>query len=158
MKRPPRPRDEPLLNTWLVWHIILVGFLFLAGVFGIYSYAVERGYSIDLARTLAMNTLVIMEIFHLLFIRNMYSKSLTWAAVRGTKAVWSAIGLVLLGQFAITYIQPLQVIFETEGPGLQDGLIILLIGIALFTIIELEKQIRIRWSEMHQVRKKDIAV
>jgi len=145
MKRPPRPRDEPLLNGWLVWHIILVGFLFLAGVFGIYSYAIEQGYSIDLARTLAMNTLVIMEIFHLLFIRNMYSKSLTWSAVRGTKIVWSAIGLVLLGQFAITYIQPLQGIFETEGVGIQDGLIMILIGMALFTIIELEKRIRIRF-------------
>lgn len=158
MKRPPRSRDEPLLNSWLVWHIILVGFLFLAGVFGIYSYAIERGYSIDLARTLAMNTLVIMEIFHLLFIRNMYSKSLTWEAVRGTKAVWSAIGLVLFGQFAITYFQPLQGIFETEGLGVQDGVIILLIGIALFTIIELEKQIRIRLSEMHQIRKSDITL
>mgnify|MGYP001551045165 FL=1 len=153
MKRPPRPRDEPLLNRWLVWHIILVGFLFLAGVFGIYSYAIERGYSIDLARTLAMNTLVIMEIFHLLFIRNMYSKSLTWKSVRGTKAVWSAIGLVLLGQFAITYIPPLQGIFETEGLGLQDGVIILLIGIALFTIIELEKQARIRFSELRRFRE-----
>ena len=65
----------------------------------------------------------------------------------------TAISLVLLGQFAITYVQPLQNIFVTEGTGIQDGLIILLIGIALFTIIELEKQIRIRLSETQQIPK-----
>ncbi len=77
MRRPPRPT--------LLWHIILVATLFLAGVFGIYAYAIDRGYSIELARTLAMNTLVVMEIFHLFFIRNMYGTSLTWKAVRGTR-------------------------------------------------------------------------
>ena len=53
-----------------------------------YSYATDRGYSIDLARTMALNTLVVMEIFHLFFIRNIYGTSLTWKAVRGTKIVW----------------------------------------------------------------------
>jgi magnesium-transporting ATPase (P-type) len=144
MKRQPRPRDEPLLSGWLIWHIVLVAFLFLAGVFGIYTYAIERGYSTELARTLAMNTLVIMEIFHLLFIRNMYSVSLTWKAVRGTRAVWIAVIIVALGQVAITYVAPLQVVFDTRSVGAHDGLLMILIGVALFATIEIEKQLRIR--------------
>jgi len=71
MRRPPRPRSEPLLSGALVWHIILVAILFLGGVFGIYTYALDRGYPVELARTMAMNTLVVMEIFHLFFIRHM---------------------------------------------------------------------------------------
>jgi hypothetical protein len=35
-----------------------------------------------------VNTLVVMEIFHLFFIRNIYGTSLTWKAVRGTRVVW----------------------------------------------------------------------
>jgi len=150
MKRQPRPRGEPLLTAWLIWHIVLVAFLFLAGVFGVYTYAIERGYSIELARTLAMNTLVIMEIFHLLFIRNMYSVSLTWKAVRGTRAVWIAVTVVALGQLAITYIEPLQAVFETQAVGLHDGLLMVMIGIALFAIIEVEKQLRIRLAGLRQ--------
>ena len=138
-----------MLNAWLIWHIVLVAFLFLAGVFGVYTYAIERGYSIELARTLAMNTLVIMEIFHLLFIRNMYSVSLTWKAVRGTKAMWIAVIVVVLGQFAITYIEPLQAVFETRGVGVQDGVLMILIGVALFVIIEMEKQLRIRLAGLN---------
>jgi len=57
MRRPPRPRNEPLLTGELGWHIVLVSALFLCGVFGIYAYAIDRGYSVELARTIAMNTL-----------------------------------------------------------------------------------------------------
>jgi magnesium-transporting ATPase (P-type) len=144
MRRPPRPRNKPLLTGTLLWHIILVATLFLAGVFGIYAYAVDRGYSVELARTLAMNTLVVMEIFHLFFIRNMYGTSLTWKAVRGTRVVWGAVITVTLGQFAITYLPVMQSIFATEPVSFLDGVLMVGIGIALFVIIEIEKQIRLR--------------
>jgi len=148
MRRPPRPRHEPLLTGGLVWHIVLVGILFLGGVFGIYHYAIDRGESIELARTLAMNTLVVMEIFHLFFIRNIYGTSLTWKAVRGTPMVWLAVVVVTIGQFAITYLPPLQAVFETRAVALGDGLLIVAIGVLLFTIIEIEKQLRIRMSAL----------
>ena len=144
MRRPPRPRTEPLLSGSLVWHIILVAILFLGGVFGIYAYAIDRGYPIELARTMAMNTLVVMEIFHLFFIRNMYCTSLSWKAVRGTKAVWIAVIIVTIGQFAITYVPPVQTVFETKAIGILYALLIILIGVALFAIIEIEKQMRLR--------------
>jgi magnesium-transporting ATPase (P-type) len=143
MRRPPRARDEPLLNAELVWHVVLVSLLFLCGVFGIYHYAVDKGYSVELARTLSLNTLVVMEIFHLFFIRNIYSTSLTWKAVRGTKVVWSVVIVIAVAQFAITYLAPLQVVFATEGVPFLDGVLIVGVGVALFTVIELEKQIRL---------------
>jgi len=144
MRRPPRPRDEPLLSGELVWHIVLVAILFLCGVYGIFSYAIDRGYSVELARTLAVNTLVVMEIFHLFFIRNIYGTSLTWKAVRGTKVVWMTVIAITVAQFAITYLPPLQAIFATEAVSFLDGLLIVGIGATLFAIIEIEKQIRLR--------------
>jgi len=146
MHRPPRPRGQPLLTGVLVWYIVLVSILFLCGVFGIYTYAIDRQYSLELARTMAMNTLVVMEIFSLFFIRNMYGTSLTWKAVRGTRVVWLAVIAVSAGQFAITYLPPLQEIFATEAVSLTDGILIVGIGVALFAIIEIEKQIRLRLS------------
>ncbi len=144
MARPPRPRGEPLLSGDLVWHIVLVAGLFLGGVFGIYLYAVAQGYSIELARTIAMNTLVVMEIFHLLFIRNMYSPRLGRKRLRGTRVLWVAIGLVVAGQIGITYLPPLQEVFETESVRLRDALLILLVGVGLFVIIEVEKRLRLQ--------------
>lgn len=143
MRRPPRPRSEPLLNGELVWHITLVSVLFLCGVYGIYSYAIDKGYSLELARTLAVNTLVVMEIFHLFFIRNIYGTSLTWKAVRGTRVVWTVVVIIILAQCAITYIQPLQTIFSTESVPFMDGMLVVAIGMVLFGVIEIEKQIRL---------------
>jgi magnesium-transporting ATPase (P-type) len=148
MRRPPRPRNAPLLNGALVWHIVLVAVLFVCGVFGIYTYAIDRGYSVELARTIALNTLVVMEIFHLFFIRNIYGTSLTWAAVRGTKVVWTTVAAITAAQFAITYLPSLQVIFETQPVPLLDGLLIVGVGVALFAIIEVEKQLRLRLRMM----------
>jgi magnesium-transporting ATPase (P-type) len=148
MRRPPRPRNEPLLSGDLGWHIIFVSALFLAGVFGIYAYAVDRGYSVDLARTIAMNTLVAMEIFHLFFVRNIYGTSLTWKAARGTKAVWATVIGVTAAQFAITYLPPLQAIFSTRPVPFFDGVLIVAVGVALFAIIETEKQLRLRLRKL----------
>lgn len=152
MCRPPRARQEPLLTGELVWHVVLVSILFLAGVFGIYHYAIDRGYSVDLARTIALNTLVVMEIFHLFFIRNIYSTSLTWQAVRGTKVVWSVVVAITAAQFAITYFPPLQTVFSTVAIPILDGLLIIGIGIALFAIIEIEKQMRLAFKRMKAVK------
>jgi magnesium-transporting ATPase (P-type) len=125
-----------------------VAVLFVCGVFGIYTYAIDRGYSVELARTIALNTLVVMEIFHLFFIRNIYGTSLTWAAVRGTKVVWTTVAAITAAQFAITYLPSLQVIFETQPVPLLDGLLIVGVGVALFAIIEVEKQLRLRLRMM----------
>jgi magnesium-transporting ATPase (P-type) len=148
MRRPPRPRHEPLLSAELVWHIILVSALFLCGVFGMYAYAIDNGYSVELARTISLNTLVVMEIFHLFFIRNIYSTSLSWKAIRGTKFVWFTVISVTAAQFAITYFPPLQRTFATEAVPIVEGLLIVGVGIALFAIIEVEKQLRLRLREM----------
>ena len=144
MRRPPRSRDEPLLNAELAWHIVLVSTLFLCGVFGMYRYAIEQGHSVDLARTIALNTLVVMEIFHLFFIRNIYGTSLTWKAVKGTWIIWATVVIVAAAQFAITYLSPLQVLFSTAAVPFRDGLIIFAVGVILFAIVETEKQIRLR--------------
>ena len=146
MRRPPRPRNQPLLTATLVWHVVLVSLLFVCGVFGMYSYAIEQGYSVELARTIAMNTLVVMEIFQLFYIRNIHGTSLTWRAVMGTKMVWAAVLLVAVAQFALTYAPPMQAVFGTRSVAFADGLIIVGIGVALFTIIEIEKQLRLRLS------------
>jgi calcium-translocating P-type ATPase len=143
MARPPRRRDAPILSGELVWHVVLVGILFLAAVFGIFSYAIDKGYPLALAQTMAMNTLAVMEIFHLFFIRNIHGTSLTWAAARGTRVVWLVVLAISAAQFAVTYLPPLQAMLGTHPVPLLDGLLIVGVGAMFFAIIEIEKQIRL---------------
>lgn len=113
-----------------------------------YLYAIDRGYSIDLARTIAVNTLVVLEIFHLFFIRNIYGASLTWGAIRGTKFVWFATLTIVAAQFSFTYFPPFQQVFGTAPVPLLDGMLIVAAGAAFFAVIETEKQIRLRVAQL----------
>jgi magnesium-transporting ATPase (P-type) len=145
MKRPPRPRNQPILTGELVWYVLLVSALFVCGVFGMYAYAMDQGYSVEAGRTIAVNTLVVMEVFSLLFIRNFHETQVSWDMLKGTRAVWLAIALVLLGQLAFTYLPFMQQVFATEAVSLRDLLLVIGVGIILFAIIEAEKQLRLRF-------------
>lgn len=143
MRRAPRPRHAPLLSGTLVWHVVFVTLLFVAAVFGIYAYALDKGYAPELAQTLVMNLLVVLEIFHLFFIRNIFGTSLTWKAIRGTRAVWICVGIVVPAQFIVTYLPIAQTVLGTRAVSLADGALLLAIGTVFFAIIEVEKQIRL---------------
>ena len=151
MRRQPRPRNAPILSGELIWRVVFVSALFVFAVFGIYAYGIDKGYSPELARTLAVNTLVVLEIFHLFFIRNIYGTSLTWKAVRGTRVVWITVIAVTAAQFAITYLPPLQNVFGTQAVPFLDGVLIVAIGAMFFAIVEVEKQLRLafRRTEAH---------
>ena len=143
MRRPPRPRNAPILTGELIWHVALVSGLFVFAVFGTYTYGIDKGYAPDLARTMAVNMLVVLEIFHLFFIRNIYGTSLTWKAVRGTRVVWITVIAVTMAQFAVTYLPPLQKVFSTQAVPFLDGVLIIAVGTVFFAIIEVEKQLRL---------------
>ncbi|NHB75359.1 HAD-IC family P-type ATPase [Rhodobacter calidifons] len=143
MSRPPRPRNAPILTGGLVWQVILIAGLFVAATFGLFNYAIDQGYSLAMAQTMAMNMIVVLEIFNLFFIRNMHGTSLTWEAVRGTKVVWTVVILVTAAQFAVTYLPPLQAILGTEAVPFGYGLLIVGIGVVFFAVVEIEKQIRL---------------
>jgi magnesium-transporting ATPase (P-type) len=153
MRQPPRRRDQPILSLGLVWQVLLVATLFCLGVFGIFRYAVDAGHSVELARTLAMNALVVFELFYLFYVRKLHGTSFTVAAIQGTPAVWMAIAVVAAGQFAITYIPSLQRVFGTAAVPLGLGVVVVLLGLVLLAVIEIEKQLRLRvWRAAPRMR------
>ena len=116
-------------------------------VFGLYAYALDQGYTPELAQTMSMNMLVVLEIFHLFFIRNVFGTSLTWDALRGTRAVWISLAFIVPAQFLVTYWPTAQQLLGTRTVTLADGLLIVAIGAVFFAIIEVEKQLRLSLTD-----------
>ncbi|WP_412757603.1 cation-transporting P-type ATPase [Legionella bozemanae] len=139
MKRAPTPVHEPLLSKYLVWRIIFVSLLFVASVFTVFYWTLWRGESLETARTMTVNTLVLLEIFYLFSSRYIHGPSLTWKGMQGTKPVLVAIGLVAFLQLSFTYMPFMQEIFKTEPLTLWHNVGIGVIGIFSFIIIEFEK-------------------
>jgi magnesium-transporting ATPase (P-type) len=141
MSRAPRRRDQPILTGYLLWRVALVSFLFVAGAFGVFYWAATNGLSQEAARTMVVNTLVVMEIFYLFSIRYVHGTSLTWQGVMGTRAVIIGVAAVTAAQFAFTYMPFMNGTFGSEPLSLAEGLIVIGIGVLLLMIIEVEKRL-----------------
>jgi magnesium-transporting ATPase (P-type) len=124
----------------LLWRIVFVSVLFLVGAFGMFFWAEARGLPVETARTMVVNTIVVLEIFYLFSVRFVHGTSLTWRGVLGTRPVLIGVGLVTLAQFAFTYAPFMQLVFDTRAVALLDGVAVVMVGIALLAIIETEKQ------------------
>ncbi|KUO57239.1 MAG: carbonate dehydratase [Alphaproteobacteria bacterium BRH_c36] len=144
MARPPRAPDEPLLSPFLIWRVGLVSVLFAIGAFGMFAWAEARGQSHESARTIVVNTVVVMEIFYLFSVRFLHGTSATWQGVLGTPAVLVGVGGIIVLQLAFTYVPFMQTLFDTRSIAFTDGIAIIAVGVALFAILEGEKFARRR--------------
>ncbi len=141
MQRPPRDPREPLLTGFLIWRVIFVSLILVAGTFGLFLWERDQGASIEFARTIAVNTLVMFEIFYLFNSRFLLANSLSIEGLTGNRYVLLAIGLLIVIQLAFTYAAPMQHLFATTDIGLNDWLRIIAIGSSVLILVELEKAI-----------------
>ncbi|MDQ1901153.1 cation-transporting P-type ATPase [Paracoccus sp. WLY502] len=141
MARAPRKADAGLLTPFMVWRIVFVSLLFTAISLAVFFWALNQGRDIAEARTVVVNTLVVLEIFYLFNIRYLHMTSFTLTGVKGTGPVLAAIALVVTGQLAFTYLPVMHRIFDSRPLGLLDGLAIILIGAMTLGVLEIEKHL-----------------
>lgn len=139
MQRSPRRPDEPLLSALLVERIVLVSVLMVIATFGLFIWVRQQGLSLELARTLAVNTLVVGEAFYLFNTRYLTASSLNIAALTGNRYAVIATAIVLLFQLLFTYAPPMQLLFHTRGLDALHWLLIAAAGLVVFVIVEMEK-------------------
>lgn len=151
MRRPPRKRDEPILSRFLAWRVVLVSLLFTAGVFFVFEYAMRQGLGENVARTMVVNTIVVMEIFYLFNVRYMHMTSFSLVGAMGTRAVLLAITAVVAAQLAFTYAPFMQALFGTAPVALKDGLPIIGIGVLLMVVLEVEKAAMRRFMPLVEI-------
>ncbi len=85
MARPPRSVSHPLLDGFAVWRIIFVGVALLAITMAAFFWMKSQDASDALARAVAVNTLVIGQVFYLLNSRYKTNSSLSFTAHRGNR-------------------------------------------------------------------------
>ncbi|WP_018388735.1 HAD-IC family P-type ATPase [Ancylobacter sp. FA202] len=146
MERPPRPARAGLLTRFMLWRVVLVSVLFTLVSFAVFFQSIWRGQELEMARTMVVNTLVVMEIFYLFNVRFLHMRSLSWRGALGTPAVLMALAAVVAGQLAFTYLPVMQAIFDTRPIALLDGVMIIGVGAALMVLLEIEKTLLRRFG------------
>lgn len=139
MGRPPRDPAEPLLSRFLAWRIVFVGLLLVLGGLGFFLWELDRGMSVEYARTAAVNALLMGEVFYLFNVRSFTDPVLNREGLCGNRYVLMAIVLLVLCQALFTYLQALQSLFRTEALEAASWLRILAFGVGLLLIVEAEK-------------------
>jgi magnesium-transporting ATPase (P-type) len=146
MERPPRRRDASLLTPLLLWRVVFVSCLFAGVALLIFFGAQSLGATVEKARTLTVNMLVLAEIAYLFNVRFLHMRSLTLKGALGTRPVLIALAIVTLAQLAFTYLPFLQIVFETVPLTLLEGAIIIAIGFGLLLLLEAEKLLISRFA------------
>ena len=139
MRRAPRNAAKPLLSGFLVWRVMFVSALLMAAVLGLFWWHVEQGASLEAARTVAVNALVMGEIGYLFSARRVYDSSFDRAAFTGNRSVPIAIGVLLAVQALFTYWPLMQELFGTSPIGLLAWAQTLAAAVLVFLLVELEK-------------------
>ena len=125
----------------MVWRIVFVSVLMVAGTFGLFLWQRLQGAELEVARTVAVNTLVIAEVFYLFNARFLTSGSLSRAGFLGNRYALLAVAVVLVFQLMFTYLPLMQTFFGTAAIGWREWLHILAFGLLLFLLVELEKTV-----------------
>ncbi|MFA9478626.1 cation-transporting P-type ATPase [Phycisphaerales bacterium AB-hyl4] len=146
MRRPPRKPREALLSLYFLWRIAIVSLLLWGVTFGLFMVMREVfNAELPLARTVAVNALVVSSVFYLFNARYITAPSFNREGIFGSRWVWLAVVLVLTLQMLYTYLPIAERLFDTVPLNVWHWLMILPAGVAIFAIVELEKKVARNW-------------
>jgi potassium/sodium efflux P-type ATPase len=147
MRRPPRRNDASLLDRIMLWRIVLVSVLMVLAAFGLFVYERGAGMDVDTARTVAVNMLVVAEAVYLFNTRHLTSSVISVGTLLGNRITLLAVVIVMGLQLLFTYHPLMQKFFHTASVSPETWGRILVLGLAIFVIIEAEKQLftRLGW-------------
>jgi len=145
MARRPRRPNEPLLSGFLVWRILFVSMILVAGTYGLFVWEREHGAEVEVARTVAVNTLVVFEVFYLFNTRHLLQPVTSREGLFGSRIVLVSVAVVMGFQLLFTYAPPLQMLFSTRPIGADAWLRIVLVAASVFVLVELEKWVMRRF-------------
>jgi magnesium-transporting ATPase (P-type) len=141
MRRPPRAAAEPILSGFMIWRIIFVSVLLTLGVVALFLWELARGDSLETARTIAVNALVMGEIAYLFNCRYLLGPVRSWQDFTGNRYVLLSIGVLIVIQAAFTYLPFMQKLFGVVALDAAAWGLIAGFGVMLFIIIEIEKRL-----------------
>jgi len=141
MKRKPRDQQAPILSGIIIYRIIIVSIIILAGAFGLFEYELMRGASVAEARTVVVNVVVFVDILYLFNTRSLTRSPFQLGLFSNPWAVVGAI-LMLLLQLMFTYVPFMHTLFGSAPIPFYLWLDVLAVGIAGYVVVEIEKWLR----------------
>lgn len=137
----PRERTEPVISRLMIERLIVIGVVLMVGTLAIYYVELNAGSSIERARTVALTTLVLFQLFNVFNCRS-ETRSVFRMNPLSNPFLFFSIVASVIAQVALVYFEPLQAIFRTTALSLNDWLVIVPVAFTVIIVVEIEKVIR----------------
>ncbi len=138
MNRPPRLPDAPILSGEMIFRIVLVGLMLLAGSFGLFKWALYRGLDLEEARTIAVGVFAVGQSFYLLNCRSL-KFSMFRLGLFSNPWIWGGIAAMAATQWLFTYSPTMNRLFHSAPISLMEWGYIMVVGMVIYLVIGGEK-------------------
>lgn len=139
MDRSPRATNAPLIPSVLGMRLLLVAGVMVCGTLALFLFELDSGREVAEARTLAVNTLVLFEIWFLFSARRLHESSFNISGLLGNRYVLGAVAGVIVAQLLFTYWAPMQLLFDTRALGLTEWLMMIAVSLPIVLVAEWHK-------------------
>lgn len=150
MRHPPRPPGEALITRQFGLRILFVVALMISTTFAVFNWELARGSSLEMARTAAVNMIVMCELFYLFNVRHFTLHAFRGETLAGNRMALGVSGVLIVLQLLFTYAPPMQQVFRTVPLDATSWTVIIGSGALVFLAVEIEKAVlrRLRIERM----------
>jgi cation-transporting P-type ATPase F len=144
MDRPPRDPREPILTPALLIRTALVTVIMTAGAIFLFHWEqTSEGETLASARTIVVNTIVMVELFYLWSCRSL-THSVMSVGVFSNRWLILGCAAMIIVQLFFTYTPVMNRLFHTAPIGAASWLHVLAVALIAFALVGLEKWLRSR--------------
>ncbi|MGV3114194.1 HAD-IC family P-type ATPase [Corynebacterium freneyi] len=141
MDRRPRDPAAPLLDAAAGVRIIVVSLLLGGITMGLFYRALDAGVAPDVARTLAVNVLVVGQIWYLFSARHLREHSFRTDLFTRNPVSWGAVAALIVLQLLFTYAPLMHVAFGSAPLDAAQWGLTIAAGAVVFLFVEGEKAV-----------------
>lgn len=145
MMRPPREPDSSILTGVLIQRIILVSVLMLTGVFTLFLLKKQAGADLAEARTVAVNLIVMIELFYLFNCRSLRHSMRSLGLFSNPWVIGGSAAMIGL-QLLFTYSPWMNALFHSAPLSIEDWAVIVAVSVSVSLVVGAEKWIRERFG------------
>jgi magnesium-transporting ATPase (P-type) len=132
----------------MLWRIAFVSALLTGSTIALFLWERAQGGSIEMARTVAVNTLVVGEMAYLFNCRYLLAPIRTWQDFTGNAYVLLTIAILFVMQAIFTYLPFMQSLFGVVAIDAAAWARIIGFGLLLFVAVEVEKVVIRKATEL----------
>ncbi len=119
----------------------LLGVVMAAGTLFTFIWQLGLVNDVDKARTVALTTLVLFQLFNVFNVRS-ETESILKQNLMSNKLLFYSVVASIAAQIAVIYVPALQFVFRTVPLTLEDWVVVIGVATTVLVVVEMEKALR----------------